>query len=67
MKKGEKHLKLCNSDCVDPLCFRYMGRITCHMALTDDLCEFHKIHNGISLGINYTNYAVGSEWSEHNK
>ena len=42
MNKGEKHLKLFNSYCVDPLWFGWIGRIIWQIALTNDLCELHK-------------------------
>ena len=37
------------------------------MALTNDICELHKRHIRISLGINFKRRADGSKWSEHNK
>ena len=37
------------------------------MALTNDLCEVHKILSGISLGINSKLCADGSKWSEHRR
>ena len=67
MKKGEKQLKLCNSDCVDTLCFGWLGRSTWKTTLTNDMCEVHKICSGIYLGRNPKQYADGSEWSEHKK
>ena len=66
-KKEEKHLKLCNSDCVDPLCFGWIGRSTRYMDLTNDLCEVHKRRSGISLVMNSKQCADGRKWSEHKK
>ena len=37
------------------------------MALTDDLCEVHKILNVISIGMNSKRCVDGSKWSEHKK
>ena len=59
MKKGKKHLKLCNSYCVDPIWFGKLGRSTWQMVLTNDLCEDHKRHSGISLGMSYKKCADG--------
>ena len=42
MNKGDKQLKLCSSDCVEPIWLGCIGRITWQMALTDELCEVHK-------------------------
>ena len=61
MKKGEKHLKLCNLDCVDPVWFGWLGWSTWKIALTNDLCEVHKRSSGISLGMNYKQCAYGSK------
>ena len=38
MKKLEKRLKLCHSDCVDPVCFGWLVRSICQIALTNNLC-----------------------------
>ena len=65
MKKGEKQLKFCNSDYVDPLWFVWLGQITWQMVLTDDLCEVYKRRSGTTLGMNYKQCADGSEWSEY--
>ena len=52
MNKLEKRLKLLNSDCVEHIWFGWRRQITCLMALTDELCEVHKRHSGIYLGMN---------------
>ena len=67
MNKGEKRLKLCSSDCVDPILFVWIGHGTYHMSLTNDLCKLHKGRSSISIGMNSKQYVDGSEWSEHKK
>ena len=37
------------------------------MALTDDMCEAHKICIWVFLGINSKRCADGSKWVEHKK
>ena len=65
MKKGEKHLKLCSLDCVDPLWFGCLVQSTWKMMITNDLCEVHKRFRRISLGMNPKQCSDSSEWSEH--
>ena len=67
MKKVEKHLKLCNLECVDPLWFGWLGRITWQMMPTDDLCEVNKRRSRIYLGMNSKLFADGRRWSENKK
>ena len=67
MKKGEKYLKLCNLDCVNPLWIGWIGRINFQMALTDYLCKVHKRRSRICLEMNSKWCAEVSEWLEHNK
>ena len=62
MDKGEKHIKLCNTDCEDPIWFGWLGQMTCQIAITNELCELHKKHNRISLGKNSKQCGNGSEW-----
>ena len=37
MKTGEEHMKLLNSDCVEPPWFGWLGLSTWQMAITNDL------------------------------
>ena len=67
MKKEEKHLKLFNLECVDPLRFRWLVQSTWQMALTDDLCELHKRHSRISLGMNSKCCSDDRKRSDHKK
>ena len=67
MKKGDKYLRLFNLGCVNPLCIRWLGRSTWQMSITNDLCEVHKRHIKIYLGMNPKQCSNGSEWSEHEK
>ena len=67
MNKGEKHLKICDSDCVESLYFGWLGSSTWQMTFTDDICEVHKRRIRISLGMNSKQCADGSKWSEHKK
>ena len=62
MKKGDKHNKLCNLDCVDLIWFGWVGQSTWNMALTNDLCEVNKRHSEISLGMNYKQCADVRKW-----
>ena len=60
MDKVEKHLKLCNVDYVDNLCFWCIVQNTWQIELTDDLCEVHEIHTRIFVGMNFKRCEDGS-------
>ena len=67
MKKGEKHHELCNSDCVEPLWFGWLGQNTRHMDFVDHLCGVHKRRSDISQEMNSKRCTDGGKFSEYKK
>ena len=64
-KTGEKHLKICNSYCVEPIWFGWLAWSAWQIELVDDLFEVQKRRSGISLGTNSKWCAYGRTLSEH--
>ena len=67
MRKGKTHIKPCKSECVNPIWFGWLPRITWKMAMTDNQKILHQMKSGLSLRIQSKRVADGSAWDEKKK